>query len=164
MTRTVRLLPLLFLTFAMPLQAQEPESDDRIQLGGIELTLGMPQEEVLQKLASVYDLNYINPRAGWFVQRRGGPPFDVVGVVGFTDNRLTFANAVWGPNNQTAQDLATTLSDAVRSVAPSVRMCAVSVEPLSGGTETTIRCGRHEIQMLAFTDSNRAVSVNVTLR
>ncbi len=164
MTRTVRLLPLLFLTFAMPLQAQEQESDDHIQLGGIELTLGMLQEEALQKLSSVYDLNYRDPSAGWFVQRRGGPPFEIVGIVGFTNNRLTFANALWGPNNQTAQDLATTLSDAVRSVAPSVRMCAVSVEPLSGGTETTIRCGRHEIQMLAFTDSNRAVSVNVTLR
>ena len=63
MTRTVRLLPLLFLTFAMPLQAQEQESDDHIQLGGIELTLGMLQEEALQKLSSVYDLNYRNPSA-----------------------------------------------------------------------------------------------------
>ena len=66
MTRTVRLLPLLFLTFAMPLQAQEQESDDHIQLGGIELTLGMLQEEALQKLSSVYDLNYRNPSAGHF--------------------------------------------------------------------------------------------------
>ena len=164
MTKTARLFLLLFLTFAMPLQAQEPESDDRIQLGGIELTLGIPQEEALQKLASVYDLNYINPRAGWFVQRRGGPPFDVVGVVGFTDNRLTFANAVWGPNNQTAQALATALSDAVRSVAPLVRMCAVSVEPITGGTATTIQCGRHEIQVSSSTDSKFAVSVNETLR
>ena len=164
MTRTARLLPLLFLTFAMPLQAQEQESDDRIQLGGIELTLGMPQEEALQKLASVYDLNYRNPRAGWLVQRRGGPPFDVVGSVGFTDNRLTFANAVWGPNNQTAQDLATALSDAVRAVAPSVRMCAVSVELITGGTATTIQCGRHEIQVFSSTDSKFAVSVNETLR
>ncbi len=107
MTRTVRLLPLLFLTFVMPLQAQEQESDDHIQLGGIELTLGMLQEEALQKLSSVYDLNYRDPSAGWFVQRRGGPPFEIVGIVGFTNNRLTFANALWGPNNQTAQDLAT---------------------------------------------------------
>ena len=56
MTKTARLFLLLFLTSAMPLQAQEPESDDRIQLGGIELTLGIPQEEALQKLASVYNL------------------------------------------------------------------------------------------------------------
>ena len=163
MTKTARLFLLLFLTFAMPLQAQEPESDDRIQLGGIELTLGIPQEEALRKLASVYDLNYINPRAGWFVQRRGAP-FDVVGVVGFTDNRLTFANAVWGPNNQTARALATALSDAVRSVAPLVRMCAVSVEPITGGTATTIQCGRHEIQVSSSTDSKFFVSVNETLR
>ena len=50
----------------MPLQAQEQESDDHIQLGGIELTLGMLQEEALQKLSSVYDLNYRNPSAGHF--------------------------------------------------------------------------------------------------
>ena len=80
MTRTARLFPLLFLTFAMPLQAQEQESDDRIQLGGIELTLGMPQEEALQKLASVYTVNY-DPRAGWSVMRRGGPPFFAVGNI-----------------------------------------------------------------------------------
>ena len=64
MTRTAKLLPLLFLTFATPLQAQEQESGNRIQLGEIELTLGMPQEEALQKLASVYTVNY-DPRAGW---------------------------------------------------------------------------------------------------
>ena len=50
----------------------------------------MLQEEALQKLSSVYDLNYRDPSAGWFVQRRGGPPFEIVGIVGFTNNRLTF--------------------------------------------------------------------------
>ena len=167
MTRTARLLPLLFLTFVMPLQAQEQESDDRIQLGGIELTLGMPQEEVLQKLASVYTVNY-DPRAGWSVIRRGGPPFFVVGNISFTNSRLTFASASWWPrpDNQTAKDLATALSDAIRAVAPSVRMCAVSVEPseIAGGTETTIQCGRHEISVISPTDPTFDVSIYETLR
>ena len=98
MTRTARLFPLLFLTFAMPLQAQEQESDDRIQIGGIELTLGMPQGEALEKLASVYDVNY-DPRAGWSVMRRGGPPFSMVGNISFTNNRLAFASASWWPSS-----------------------------------------------------------------
>ena len=165
MTRTARLFPLLFLTFAMPLQAQEQESDDRIQIGGIELTLGMPQEEALEKLASVYDVNY-DPRVGWSVMRRGGPPFSMIGNISFTNNRLAFASASWWPrpDNQTAKDLATTLNDAIRAVAPSVRMCAVSVEPITGGTATTIQCGRHEIFLFSPTDPSFGVSVNETLR
>ena len=132
---------------------QSEDPDVAIQLGGFNLRLGMPEEEVLRKLAIVYDVRSTDDAAGnWHVLRKGGPPYHSIGIVEFRNGGLTFASKSWGPetDNQTAGDLARALHDAVENLgAARQSLCKVSTSATSEGALTVLQCGRHRLTVFA---------------
>jgi|SoiMethySBSTD1v2_1073268.scaffolds.fasta_scaffold28301_2 hypothetical protein len=50
-------------------EAQVRTSDLQIQLGGIDLVLGMAQDDALRKLSAVYNVNFDNGK--WNVTKKG---------------------------------------------------------------------------------------------
>ena len=109
------LIPVLFVAVQGYGGQQPSDANSRILLGGFELQLGMDQEQTLRKLNSVYEIKHQENMPGnWMVLKRGGPPFDIMGIVSFRRERLVFASKSWGPSadDQTASALALALHDA----------------------------------------------------
>jgi hypothetical protein len=138
------------LAVAVP-TAHAQDSDNSILLGGIQLELGMSQEDVLRKLGVVYSITHWESSPGnWVVTRRGGP---IIGQVFFKTEKLTGVNKQWGADDdETAGAFARALREAVESVTRGeVRNCMISTatESTSDGWRTTIDCGRHRLWVLA---------------
>jgi len=160
---TVSLLVLLLTAgFAAPL-AQSDEADTRIKLGGIDLRLGMPQDDVLRKLGLMYDVR--DSSGGWMIYRRGGPPFELIGNISFTNERLSFVSRHREPHQQEARSLAVDLHNAVNTAAPGGRTCTVSTESFGDGlVSTVIQCGRRRISVFGSTDSKVAATISESVK
>ena len=62
---------------------------------GMELRLGMPKDVVISTLAATYKtLKLQGTGDDWFVQEKDDPP-TTIGLLGFTDGRLTYAVRNW---------------------------------------------------------------------
>jgi hypothetical protein len=149
----MRSMILLFLTVALATPHAQRQDQEKTQLGGIELTLGMPQDDVLRKLGIVYHITYNDSVGEWSVMRNGDPLYRLVGTVAFRNERLISVSKEWGPGleNRTAAALATALLQAVQSIAgQDSRLCLVSVEPFGSSdvAQTVITCGRRRLSVL----------------
>lgn len=149
-------------------QAQPTDTNQAIQLEGVQLSLGMPQEDVLRKLAVVCDVNHVADVAGnWSVTRRGVPRSRRdVGIVVFGGGKLSFVSKNWGPefDNQTARAVSMSLHNAVEAVVgEGARPCNVSVETAGKGHKTVISCGPHRIEVFAPSDSEYTATVREVL-
>jgi hypothetical protein len=148
-------------------QAQPADLDPAIQLEGVQLSLGMPQEDVLRKLAPVCEVNQVANVAGnWSVTRRGEPRSRHVGIVVFGGGKLSFVLKNWGPefDNQTASAASLSLHKAVEAVVGGgARACNVSVKTADKGHKTVISCGPHRIEVFAPSDPAYTTTVQEVL-
>ena len=121
------LLTIIALLLAVETSAQTASVDNSIRLGGIDLTLNMRQADVLKKLSDIYDVRHMEGADGnWLVARRGGPPYQIIGTLGFGNERLAFVSKAWEPeNNQTADNVTTALHNAARGLVGDGRVCKV---------------------------------------
>jgi hypothetical protein len=64
-------------------------------MAGTDMRLGMPQEPLLAKLKENYILGTAGAN-GWTIFEKKGPPYKLVGVIGFNGGRLTWISKDWG--------------------------------------------------------------------
>lgn len=157
---------IILIAWTASARAQIPVDDLRIQLGGIPLELGMSQQDVLRRLAVVYDVKHQDNLAGtWTVTRKGERPYQLIGNVSFREDKLVVVSKQWGSplDDQTAKGLATALAQAVESITGRGRACTVSMDSqVFGsmlGSRTVIQCGRHRLNVVAPQDPTWAASV-----
>jgi len=77
----------LLLTLAL---AWSTVARGQVQLGNVAVTLGEPRAAVLARLNAEYRVDSMG-----FVWKRDGPPFEVLGTIGFTKDRLTYLTRSW---------------------------------------------------------------------
>jgi len=143
-----------------------PKSDLVIDVGGIQLELGMPQDDALARLATLYDLRHQDSAPGnWTVVRRGGPSYDFLGSLSFQDGKLAFVTRSWDSlHDQTTNDLALALHRALKSLpAGQARTCIISTSVTGIVVDTTLQCGRRKFSILASTDGSTTASINETI-
>jgi hypothetical protein len=171
MSRNIVLsVPLLLLTVTPLFNRQQPTTaDSKIQIGGFDLQLRMGQDEALRMFVLVYDVQHQDNIAGtWTIVKKGGPPFEIVGLMTFRLGKLVFASKSWGPSaeNQTASGLGLALHDALRALYQGrQRNCVVSTDTAGTvGVQTKIQCGRRQLSVFASRDpsTSSAVSESIT--
>ena len=64
-------------------------------VAGVDLKLGMEKEFVLSRLQSKYKLTE-QSKDSWFLIAKEGPPYEVVGGVGFKGGKLNWISKDWG--------------------------------------------------------------------
>ena len=148
--------------------AQNSGPATRLLIGGVELQLGMDQNQALTNLGILYEIRHVDSQPGtWVVTRKGGPPYRFIGSLGFMSERLTFASRSWGPEleEQTATGLAKALHEAVRSVSANGQSrCIVSVnDNQAQWFETVLECGQRRLSIMASSDRDYLSGVSETI-
>lgn len=144
---------------------QTRPQESTILIGGLNVRLGADQGDTLRQLGTVYDLRHNDNAPGtWGVVRKSGV-HDVVGVVAFTNQKVTMANKNWGPDVQSASRLAQVLHEAVTIVYSGQRdSCSVSAATIGTiGVQTDIQCGRRRLSVVGFTDPGRSSIINESI-
>jgi len=145
--------------------AQDMELTTSLPLGEVEVRLGMDADQVLSRLRGAYDVTQMDGNVGaWWISRKGGPPYRVVGSVGFTNQRLTFASRSWGPDadRQTAGSLAAALQDAVRALSGSgPPRCILSTnDNQPQWFQTVMECGPRRLAIITSPDGAFTTAVH----
>jgi hypothetical protein len=163
------LLTAVFAFSAVSASAQATRSSASLRIGGIEVSLGDAQDQVLRDLSSVYDVKPMDGSPGtWFVTSRTGPPFRSFGSVQFSGRRLDFASSDWGPDtdDQSATSLALALFKALQEV-PAAERSRCTLQPTGDAKtfhRTRIRCGDHELTIVGSHDSRYAAGVSQSIQ
>ena len=63
-------------------------------MAGTDMRLGMLEESLVSKLKENYILGTAGEH-GWTISDKKGPPYKLVGTIGFTDGRLTWISKEW---------------------------------------------------------------------
>jgi len=140
--------------FAEDLAAVRRESSITL---GAELKLGMPQAEVLEKLADYYEVRKSVPGA-WQLLSKNGPPFESFGSVTFHDGRLTYVSKEWGPTNQQrGVEFATALYGALANLtAQKETLCWIStlqnMDPAGEMRQMWFTCGGKTLDITVVRD------------
>lgn len=156
---------LVFLTASLDAQ-QKPRADTTIQIGGVDMSIGMSQDDALTPLAHLYDVRHQDNLPGfWTVVRRGGPPYEIIGSLSFGDGRLVAATKTWGqPKERTAQGHAAAMFDALRAITNgSVKSCAVEVDPRPQVRSSLITCGLRTVHVYSPMNSDYEATVDETI-
>ena len=142
-------------------------SASKLLLGGIEVRLGMTQDEALRKLSAIYELRHMDNAPGaWFVLRKAQQMFEPIGSLTFSSDRLTFATHSLGPGlkEQTAAAVARTLYDAVEAVtAGGQSPCVVGTYDVDSLFRTVLNCPGRRLTITGSRDANVAVSIEETI-
>jgi len=117
------LIPFCILLLAFAAQAQQgapsPNSSESIEIGGMTIRLGMPQDFVIHGLSEFYNVHEIGSAAAsissWVAETKAGPPYMAVANLAFAGGRLSSVYKFWAVDAETHADsgLATTLYAAV---------------------------------------------------
>ena len=78
----------LTAALATPNAQRQSQDDLHIQLAGIDLTLGMRQDEALGKLSAVYAVSFVEAYKQWTVSEKNRPSYRPIGAVSFRMDRL----------------------------------------------------------------------------
>ena len=93
---------------------QGATSHDAIELGATKLSIGMPQDSVIAKLAEEYKVE--KEGGGWLIEQKEGPPFPPVANIAFENGKLQEVRKYWGPEDQAkGVEFATTLYGLIAS-------------------------------------------------
>jgi hypothetical protein len=80
-----------------------PQSDAFITMGGVKLSLGMPQDTVIAHLVEQFTLRKQSGSGAegvWMVFPKTVPPYDAVASLSFKNGKLTAVLKYWGPADQ----------------------------------------------------------------
>jgi hypothetical protein len=157
---------------AVAARAQSQDQDAGIRLAGIDLRLGMRQEDALRDLSAVYSVIFDESYNRWDVWAKDRASKQI-GTLSFRSGRLAAVSKEWfefGETSATSHGMA--VSNAVRAVVGESRTCTVSVEerrqisppPVTPalptmGYWTTIACGRRKVMMYSSVDSREVSRV-----
>jgi hypothetical protein len=145
-----------------------------IELGGIEVSLGMPQEDVLRRLSAAYQTTYSENSKSWDVIGGTGTQPRFIGSLTFQAARLVMVVKEWWQpiGSDTASAHAVALRNALESVTKtSGSACKVTPQPehtlqaIPGMTSavTWIQCGRRTIELVSSSDGRMGPTVREIL-
>jgi hypothetical protein len=128
-----------------------------IWLGSTELTIGMPRDAAIARLAQLYEVEKMEDDGSWLVQDKGihdkDHPPHLVGTVSFTNESLISVNKFWGPEDQhRGAEFAQSLYGAIASLVNSGKTgCHISVgenqQPTGESKIAFISCGDRFIRV-----------------
>jgi hypothetical protein len=70
-------------------------AEEGLFVAGVDLKLGMERELVLSRLQSKYKLTELSKDSSFLIVKEG-PPFEVIGGVGFNGGKLNWISKNWG--------------------------------------------------------------------
>jgi hypothetical protein len=130
------------------------------QIGSVPLRLGEGRDTVMSKLSQKYHVT----DAG-VVTSKAGPPYEIMGVVNFTGDRLTFVNRMWPIDATDDQSLMRGVIRAMKRL-EGEDLCLVTSkrlnEPEVDSEAITVSCGRHAIHISAGTYRGRPMQVTIS--
>jgi hypothetical protein len=140
------------VTYAVARSQAGRSGQGTIVLDTTELTIGMPRDAAMSRLAQSFTLKQQGNSDSWIVIAGDKPPYRFVGSVAFRDGRLTAIYKDWAPDGHTDVDLARSFYGLVASLeSRGKRDCQISVaenQQPSGEIRTAyITCGDEYIQM-----------------
>ncbi len=149
MTRSIRTAIFVALS-ATPLSLHAQ------QIGTVTLPLGWQRQVVLQRLAKHYDVDASG------IVRKKGPPYEILGSVGFEGGRLTSVSRIWkGAADTGAGAIVSALSQLDGDLS-----CRVRTGNTSGPDQevkgVTVFCGAHSISISSGTHEGKPTQPTVT--
>jgi len=124
--------------------AQTKVAQESVNLGSVRLYLGQSRTDVLASMASAqYQLTAVGEgKTNYGVYLQTGGKFALVGNIAFTNDRLTFINKDWNPDESSDYDLAKAIFFASKSLneqdCESVRLTTSSNDQRSGQIRTAV--------------------------
>ena len=71
--------------------------DNYLWIDGVNLSLGMKKELVMQLFSKKHDLQQVEDQSTYLIKKKGeSPPSDFVGQIAFKEGKLSFASQIWG--------------------------------------------------------------------
>lgn len=126
-----------------------------IDVGGVFLRIGMPQDEALSSLARIYRVFHMDVNDSWSVFQEGGPSVRELGVVQFKSGRVWTVNRYW----DSAGDPATDLHDALmRRFAGSPGKCMVFLISKPIPPSVNLTCGDRTFTISGASSELRVVA------
>lgn len=110
MNRT--LFTAMFLVVCVACRAQT--ASPSVTVGTHVLTLGMPESTVLEQLGQDLRLQYLQPR--WYVSKRVGSAYEIVGHVTFDNHQLNTVTRYWEVNESSSKSFFYAITDAIKSI------------------------------------------------
>jgi hypothetical protein len=95
------------LFFFFPKMALSEEA--HLSLCGIDMRMGMPKQQILNKLRQNYKLEKYPEKDNWRIVQRMGSHWEILGWVNFRDEKLSWASKMWGEGINTATEFGSAL-------------------------------------------------------
>jgi len=78
-------------------------------LCGIDMRIGMPKQEILNKLRQNYKLEKYPEEDNWRIVQKTGSHWEILGKVNFRNEKLSWASKMWGEGISTATEFGSAL-------------------------------------------------------
>ena len=78
-------------------------------LCGIDMRIGMPKQEILNKLRQNYKLEKYPEKDNWRIAQKTGSYWKILGKVNFRNEKLSWASKIWGEGISTATEFGSAL-------------------------------------------------------
>lgn len=126
-------------------------------IDGVNLTLGMKKEKVLDLFYKNHDLKQVEDSDNYIIYKKGlTSPFNAVGQVAFKSGKLIFASQTWGSYSaKESYDLANNLYAAINGIIDSGDK-ALSIKT------NTVRSPEMTLSTIEFNFKNKIVIVSIT--
>jgi hypothetical protein len=108
----ITLVAVLF--FFAPKMALSEEA--HLFLCGIDMRIGMPKQEILNKLRQNYKLEKYPEEDNWRIVQKPGSYWEILGKVNFRHEKLSWASKMWGKNISTATEFGSALFTIFRNL------------------------------------------------
>jgi hypothetical protein len=95
------------LLFFAPKMALSEEA--HLFLCGIDMRIGMPKQEILNKLRQNYKLGKYPEEDNWRIVQKTGSHWEILGKVNFRNEKLSWASKMWGEGISTATEFGSAL-------------------------------------------------------
>jgi hypothetical protein len=157
-------LTLIPVTLAPSAIAQAPAPADRLQLGSVELTLGMPENAALTALKRKYHVERARSAGDDWAVSQGTK---TLGVASFSAGKLSRASKTWlSTEDRAAASLAGQLYQLAGEFASEGRtQCTLSAKPyrITGaeGRVVTLVCGAKSVQLFQSTLAHGGSAVSL---
>lgn len=108
----INLVAVLFFFF--PKMALSEEA--HLFLCGIDMRIGMPKQDILNKLRQNYKLEKYPEKDNWRIVQKGGSGLEILGHVNFRNGKLSWASKTWREDINTATEFGSALFTIFRNL------------------------------------------------